>query len=77
MQAVHVRLEVADLSLDPRDGAAVLILEHTTTGRVFPIWLGDREAAVIARAHSVFQEAKVSALTCLSTASHSKLAKAA
>jgi bifunctional DNase/RNase len=47
---VHVRLVVASLALDPRDGAAVLLLEHEETHRVFPLWLGDREAASIARA---------------------------
>lgn len=47
---MHVPLTVANLSLDPRDGAAVLLLEHAATGRVFPLWLDDRQAATVARA---------------------------
>lgn len=45
-------MEVAALSLDPRDGRAVLVLVHEPTGRLFPLWLDDRDAASIARAHA-------------------------
>lgn len=45
-----VALHVAALTLDPRDGRAVLLLVHRPSERLFPIWLDDRDAAAIARA---------------------------
>lgn len=45
-----VALHVAALTLDPRDGRAVLLLAHEPSGRVFPLWLDDRDAAALARA---------------------------
>jgi bifunctional DNase/RNase len=47
---VLVSLDVAKIELDPRDGRAVLLLVHKETERIFPLWLGDDEAAAIARA---------------------------
>jgi bifunctional DNase/RNase len=41
------------VTLDPRDGRAVVLLVHDAAPRaprVFPVWLGDDEAASIARA---------------------------
>lgn len=43
------------VTLDPRDGRAVVLLVHDApprAPRVFPVWLGDDEAASIARALS-------------------------
>ncbi len=45
-----VPLHVAALSLDPRDGRAVLLLAHAPSQRIFPLWLDDRDAAAVARA---------------------------
>lgn len=47
---MHVALEVSQLSLDPRDGRAVLLLSHAPSQRVFPLWLDDKDAASVARA---------------------------
>jgi uncharacterized protein len=49
---VQVLLSVGAVTLDPRDGRAVVILVHHESGRVFPLWVGDDEAAAIARALS-------------------------
>jgi bifunctional DNase/RNase len=38
------------LTLDPRDGGAVVVLGHDASQRYFPIWLADKEAHAIARA---------------------------
>ena len=45
-----VQLGVGAVTLDPRDGRPVILLVHAETGRVFPLWVGDDEAAAIARA---------------------------
>jgi hypothetical protein len=47
---VLIALHVAKIELDPRDGRAVLLLVHKESERAFPLWLGDDEAAAIARA---------------------------
>lgn len=47
---MEVRLELVELTLDPRDGRAVIVLEHRPSGRAFPIWLDERDAAALARA---------------------------
>lgn len=47
-----VPLRVAGLTLDPRDGRAVVVLAHEPSGRVFPLWVADDDAAGIARALS-------------------------
>lgn len=47
---MQVPLRVSLVHLDPRDGRAVLVLVHELTARVFPLWVGDAEAASIARA---------------------------
>jgi uncharacterized protein len=46
----QVHLRVAAVTLDPRDGRAVILLVHEPSGRVFPLWVGDDEAAAVARA---------------------------
>jgi hypothetical protein len=46
----QVQLQVVSVTLDPRDGRAVVLLVHEATGRVFPLWVGDEEAAAVARA---------------------------
>lgn len=46
----QVQLRVAAVTLDPRDGRAVVVLVHEASGRVFPLWVGDEEAAAVARA---------------------------
>jgi uncharacterized protein len=46
---------VGAVTLDPRDGRAVVLLVHDApprAPRVFPVWVGDDEAASIARALS-------------------------
>lgn len=43
-------LHVSAVSLDPRDGRPVVLLIHGATGRVFPLWVGDDEAAAVSRA---------------------------
>src|SRR5690606_29064144 len=48
--SVLVGLSVAALTLDPRDGRAVLLLVHAPSERVFPLWLDERDAAALARA---------------------------
>ena len=48
--AAPVRLRVGAVTLDPRDGRAVILLLHGESGRVFPLWVGDDEAASVARA---------------------------
>ena len=47
---MEVQLELVDLTLDPRDGRAVVVLEHRASGRIFPLWVDEREAAALARA---------------------------
>ena len=49
-QPGQVKLRVGALALDPRDGRPVILLVHGETGRVFPLWVGDDEAAAVARA---------------------------
>jgi bifunctional DNase/RNase len=46
----QVKLRVGAVTLDPRDGRAVILLVHGESGRVFPLWVGDDEAAAVARA---------------------------
>lgn len=43
-------LRVAGVTLDPRDGRAVVVLVHEDSGRAFPLWVADDDAAAIARA---------------------------
>lgn len=53
MDVRQVRLRVGAITLDPRDGRAVVLLVHDApnrAARVFPVWVGDDEAASIARA---------------------------
>lgn len=47
---MEVRLELVELTLDPRDGRGVIVLEHRPSGRAFPVWVDERDAAAIARA---------------------------
>ena len=47
-----VPLRVAGVTLDPRDGKAVVVLAHEPSGRSFPLWVADDDAAGIARAVS-------------------------
>lgn len=47
---VEVVLELLELTLDPRDGRAVVVLEHRETGRVLPVWMDDRDASSVANA---------------------------
>lgn len=47
-----VPLRVAGVTLDPRDGRAVVVLVHEPSGRAFPLWVADDDAAAIARALS-------------------------
>ena len=44
-----MRLRVAGVNLDPRDGRAVVLLVDSGD-RVFPLWVSDDEASAIARA---------------------------
>ncbi len=44
-----VALRILSFELDPRDGRVVLLLAHDVSRRVFPLWLGDDDAAIIAR----------------------------
>lgn len=45
-------IRVATVTLDPRDGRAVILLVHEESGGVFPLWVADGEAAAVARAIS-------------------------
>lgn len=45
-----VPLRVAGVTLDPRDGRAVVVLFDDESGRAFPLWVADDDAAAIARA---------------------------
>ncbi len=47
---MQVPLRVSMVQLDPRDGRAVLLFVHEASGRVFPLWIGDQEAASVVRA---------------------------
>jgi bifunctional DNase/RNase len=49
---VQVRLRVGGVTLDPRDGRAVILMVEERGSRVFPLWVGDDEAAAVARALS-------------------------
>jgi len=47
---VALSLRITTISLDPRDGCAVIVLEHAESGRQFPLWLGDEDAASVVAA---------------------------
>lgn len=45
-----IPLRVAGVTLDPRDGRAIVVLVDDESGRAFPLWGADDAAAAIARA---------------------------
>lgn len=53
---MFLRVSLATLALDPRDGTAVAVLEHRETGAVFPLWVSDDEARAIAAHSTTTQE---------------------
>lgn len=47
--STNVQLHVDGVTLDPRDGRAIVVMRSPETSGVFPLWVGDAEAAAIAR----------------------------
>jgi bifunctional DNase/RNase len=45
---VFTPVRLAQMTIDPRDGTAVVVLEHAATGAAFPIWGSDDEARALA-----------------------------
>jgi bifunctional DNase/RNase len=44
---VFTPVRLATIAMDPRDGTAVVVLEHGESGGVFPLWVSDDEARAL------------------------------